>query len=144
MSDFWEVVLEIIGGVALGGTMKEPDIFKQYHADNTFARIIRRQIDCRLVLETEHTMAFHDAFPVAPVHVLIIPKGQYIMADDFFAGASDAEILDWRRVVAKVIELMDIKESGYRLICNAGADGGQVIPHFHMHVLGKKPFGPMV
>ena len=123
--------------------MNQPD-FNQYHTDNIFARMIRKEMDCRLVAETEHTMAFHDAFPVAPVHVLIIPKGQYIKADDFFFAASDAEILDWRRVVAKVIDIMNIKESGYRLICNAGADGGQVIPHFHMHVLGKKSFGPMV
>ena len=117
--------------------------FDQYHTDNIFARMIRKELDCRLVLETEHTMAFHDAFPVAPVHVLIIPKGKYIKADDFFGDASDDEILDWRRVVAKVIDIMDLKESGYRLVCNAGADAGQVIPHFHMHVLGKQPLGPM-
>ncbi len=123
--------------------MNEPDIFKHYNTDNTFSRIIRRQIDCRLILETEHTMAFHDAFPVAPVHGLIIPKGQYITADDFFACASDVEILDWRCVIAKVIHILDIKESGYRLVCNARRDGGQVVPHFHMHVLGKKPCGPM-
>ncbi len=124
--------------------MKSPDMFNQYQTDNIFARMIRGQLECRLILETEHTMAFHDAFPVAPVHVLIIPKGQYITADDFFSQATDMEILDWRLVVAKVIDIMDIKESGYRLVCNARTDGGQVVPHFHMHVLGKISCGSMV
>jgi histidine triad (HIT) family protein len=124
--------------------MKNPDIFKQYQTKNIFARIIRGQMECRLILETEHTMAFHDVFPVAPVHVLIIPKGKYIAADDFFSCAPDVEILDWRCVVAKVIDIMDIKESGYRLVCNSRVDGGQVIPHFHMHVLGKKQFGTLL
>lgn len=123
--------------------MKTVQNFTEYDHNNIFARIICKELQCQIVMETEHTLAFYDAFPVAPVHVLIIPKGKYITAGDFFAFATDAEILDWRRVVTEVIDKVDVKESGYRLVCNSGVDGGQVVPHFHMHLLGKKPLGPL-
>jgi len=121
-------------------SMTKENIFTKYDENNIFARILRTELDCKKVLETPHTLAFHDAFPLAPVHVLIIPKGAYITADDFFEHASADEILDWSRAIAQVVRIMDISESGYRLVMNARKEGGQVVPHFHLHVLGKGNF----
>ena len=63
-----------------------------YDDQNIFARILRGELPCRKVLETEHSLAFHDINPLSPVHVLVIPKGPYVSWDDFTARASEAEI----------------------------------------------------
>ena len=73
-----------------------------YDEQNVFARILRGEIPNKTVLETEHTLAFHDIRPLAPVHVLVIPKGAYVTFDHFAAEASDAEIVDFTRVVARL------------------------------------------
>jgi histidine triad (HIT) family protein len=116
-----------------------------YDYQNVFARILRKELPCKQVLETPHTLAFHDVFPLAPVHVLVIPKGAYITADDFFQQAAAEELLDWAASIHRVIDVLGLKESGgYRLITNAGVNGGQIVPHFHMHVLGGEALPAMM
>ena len=73
-----------------------------YDDQNIFARILRGEIPNKTVLETEHTLAFHDIRAQAPVHVLVIPKGRYVTYDHFAAEASDAEIADFTRVVGRL------------------------------------------
>jgi histidine triad (HIT) family protein len=118
-------------------------IITPYDHDNIFARILRKEMACNIVLETQHSLAFHDIFPTAPVHILIIPKGFYTTADDFFTHAKPDEIMDWAKTLSRVIACMDLVSTGYRLVTNAGKDGGQLIPHFHMHLLGKRPLTTM-
>lgn len=113
-----------------------------YDAQNIFARILRQELPCQRVMESTHTLAFYDIAPVAPLHILLIPKGAYINAEDFYQRASEAEILDWSRTLAQVIAQIDLS-SGYRLVSNAGRDGGQVVPHFHTHILGGRALGSM-
>jgi len=115
-----------------------------YDDQNIFAKILRGEIPCDKVLETDHSLAFNDISPARPVHVLVIPKGAYISSDDFTAKASDAEIADFWRAVGEVARMKGVEKSGYRLIANAGEDGHQEVPHFHMHVLGGAPAGPML
>ncbi len=115
-----------------------------YDDQNIFARILRGEIPCDKVLETDHSLAFNDISPARPVHVLVIPKGAYVSSDDFTAKASDAEIADFWRAVGEVARMKGVEKSGYRLIANAGEDGHQEVPHFHMHVLGGAPAGPML
>jgi histidine triad (HIT) family protein len=115
-----------------------------YDDQNIFAKILRGEIPCDKVLETDHSLAFNDISPARPVHVLVIPKGPYVSADDFTAKASDAEIADFWRAVGEVARMRGVEKSGYRLIANAGEDGHQEVPHFHMHVLGGAPAGPML
>ncbi|WP_134680731.1 histidine triad nucleotide-binding protein [Paracoccus ravus] len=118
-----------------------------YDDTNIFARILRGEIPNRTVLETEHTLAFHDIMPKAPVHVLLIPKGAYVSYDDFAANASDAEILDFTRAVARLTRELGVdldKGQGYRAITNAGEHGVQEVPHFHLHILGGRNIGRMV
>jgi histidine triad (HIT) family protein len=89
-------------------------------------------------------LAFNDINPRCPVHVLVIPKGQYVGHDDFAANASDSEIAGFTRAVAAIAQERGINDSGYRLIVNTGADGGQEVPHYHVHIIGGAPVGPMV
>ena len=73
-----------------------------YDPSNIFARILRGEIPCRKVYEDEWALAFHDINPLAPVHVLVIPKGPYVSMADFSAEASDAEIAGFLRAVGTV------------------------------------------
>ena len=119
-----------------------------YDADNIFAKILRGEIPNKTVLETEHSLAFEDIQPGAPVHVLVIPKGPYVCYDHFAAEASEAEIVDFTRAVGKVCELSGVQPnaggSGFRLIANTGPDGLQEVPHLHVHVLGGRHLGRML
>jgi histidine triad (HIT) family protein len=118
-----------------------------YDDTNIFARILRGEIPNKTVLETEHTLAFHDINPSAPVHVLVIPKGPYVSFDHFAAVATDAEIVDFHRACAKVCVQTGVAlevGQGFRAITNAGAHGVQEVPHYHLHILGGRPMGRMV
>lgn len=115
-----------------------------YDDDNIFAKILRGEIPCDKVHETEHALAFRDINPQAPVHVLVIPKGRYVSMDDFSASASDAEIADFTRAVGEVARMMNVVESGYRILANHGDDGHQEVPHLHIHVFGGKNLGRMI
>jgi len=115
-----------------------------YDPDNIFAQILRGKIPCDKVYENDHALAFRDINPQAPVHVLIIPKGSYVSSTDFSANASPAEIAGFMRAVNAVAEEQGVAEDGYRLIANAGVDGLQEVPHFHMHLLGGRPLGRML
>lgn len=115
-----------------------------YDDSNIFARILRGEIPSKKIYEDDHVLAFHDAFPKAPVHALIIPKGKYLNIDDFNVNASDAEILALARAIPKVVKELGLSENGFRTIANTGSHGGQEVPHFHLHILGGKNIGPMI
>ena len=115
-----------------------------YDDSNIFARILRGELPCKKVLETEHSLAFHDINPLAPIHVLVIPKGAYVSWDDFSAKASDAEIADFARLVGAVAKQTGASAQGYRLLANTGKRGGQEVPHLHVHLFGGAPLGPML
>ncbi|MBU6397140.1 MAG: HIT domain-containing protein [Rhodospirillales bacterium] len=112
-----------------------------YDNDNIFAKILRGEIPAQKIYEDEYTLAFPDINPQAPVHVLIIPKGQYVSAADFGATASSAEITGFYRALSAVAKMLNIEETGYRIICNAGPDSHQLVPHFHAHILGGRKMG---
>lgn len=115
-----------------------------YDPNNIFARILRGEIPCDKVFEDAHALAFKDIRPQAPVHVLIIPKGAYVSSSDFSAKASAEEIAGFTRAIHAVAEKMGVLDAGYRLIANSGANGLQEVPHFHVHLLGGRPLGPML
>ena len=115
-----------------------------YDDDNIFAKILRSEIPCDKVHETEHSLAFRDINPQTPVHVLVIPKGKYVSMDDFSANAPDAEQADFMRAVGAVARMEGIVENGYRVLSNIGRDGHQEVPHLHMHVFGGKNLGRMI
>jgi histidine triad (HIT) family protein len=115
-----------------------------YDNQNIFAKILRGEIPNSTVLETDHTLAFRDIQPQAPVHVLVIPKGPYVCYDHFVLEASDAEIVDFNRAVGEVVKAEGLQAGGYRIISNAGEAGVQEVPHLHIHVLGGRALGRML
>lgn len=115
-----------------------------YDAQNIFARILRGEIPCRKIYENDFALAFHDLHPRAPVHALVIPKGPYISFLDFSMQASPEEIVGFFRAATTVASLLHLEKSGCRILSNHGADGGQEVPHFHLHIFGGGPLGPML
>ncbi len=115
-----------------------------YDKENVFAKIIAGDIPCDKVYEDEHVLAFRDIVPRAPVHVLVIPKGEYVSFDDFSEKASDAEITAYMRAIGRIARELGVHESGYRLLSNHGHDGHQEVPHLHVHILGGKRLGVML
>jgi len=115
-----------------------------YDESNIFARILRGEIPARKVYEDEYALAFHDITPKAPVHVLVLPKGEFETLHDFGANASPELAAGLWNAVAKVAELTGIAKTGYRTIINTGPDGGQEVGHVHIHILGGRPIGRMV
>ena len=115
-----------------------------YDDQNIFAKILRGEIPNRTVYEDEWALAFHDIYPQAPLHVLVIPRGAYVSWDDFSARASAEEIAGFVRAVGHVAREAGLVEPGYRLLANIGQDGHQEVPHLHVHLFGGRPLGPML
>ncbi|MFO1107494.1 MAG: HIT domain-containing protein [Amaricoccus sp.] len=119
----------------------------QYDDQNIFARILRGEIPNQTVAETEHSLAFRDIRPQAPLHVLVIPKGAYVNFDHFGAAASAEEIVDFTRLVARLSAELGVAPdagAGYRLIANSGDHAHQEVPHMHVHILAGRPLGAML
>ena len=120
----------------------------KYNEENIFAKILRKEIPNDTVIETDFSLAFKDINPVAPVHILVIPKGPYVNYDHFVSNASNEEILDFNNTVKEVIKKFDLDPvrngNGYRLIANTGLNGVQEVPHLHFHILGGRNMGFMV
>jgi len=115
-----------------------------YDKNNVFAKIIRKEIPSKIIYEDDEIMAFHDISGSAPVHVLVVPKGEYISFDDFSVVA-DAEFVG--RFFAKVRNIandLGVAKTGYRILANHGADASQTVPHFHVHILGGTKLGGLV
>jgi histidine triad (HIT) family protein len=119
-----------------------------YDDQNIFAKILRAEIACTKVFETEHTLAFNDISEQAPHHVLVIPKGPYVCYDHFAAKASDAEIIDYTRAIGAICKQLGLEPGdggdGYRLIANSGNDAVQEVMHLHVHILAGRMLGRML
>jgi len=120
------------------------DATQPYDDGNIFARILRGELPSRKVYEDEHVLAFHDINPLAPTHILVIPKGPYVSWDDFSAKASDLEIAGFVRASGRIAREAGLVEGGYRLLANSGANSGQEVPHLHLHIFAGRPLGPML
>lgn len=106
-----------------------------------FGKIIRGELPCKKVFENEHIIAFWDIAPVAPVHILIVPKKE--IKNLQAAKDEDAKLLGEVMMVARQIaDELDVEE-GYRLLTNVGPDAGQVIYHLHFHLIGGRRLGPL-
>ena len=119
-----------------------------YDQNNIFAKILRGEIPCDKIYESDHALAFKDIHPQAKVHVLVIPKGAYVNMDDFSQNASSEEITGLIRALGEVTKIVGVSQcssgKGYRYIGNNGPDGGQEVPHLHFHIVGGEPLGRMV
>ena len=120
------------------------DATQPYDDNNIFARILRGEVASNKVYEDEHAFAFHDIHPLAPTHVLVIPKGAYVSWDDFSDRAPDEEIAGFVRAVGKIAREAGLVDSGYRLLANTGLNSGQEVPHLHVHIFAGRALGPML
>lgn len=120
------------------------DPTQPYDESNIFARILRDELPSKTVYEDDHVLAFRDINPLAPTHILVIPKGPYVSWDDFSEKASDAEIGAFVRAVGKIARDENLVGQGYRVLANVGLNSGQEVPHLHAHIFGGRPLGPML
>jgi diadenosine tetraphosphate (Ap4A) HIT family hydrolase len=115
-----------------------------YSQDNIFAKIIRGEIPAKKVYEDEKVLAFHDISQAAPIHVLVIPKGEYLDFHAFASQASSQDVSHFFKKVSEIATLLEADKTGYRLISNIGSDSHQTVPHFHVHILAGKKLGPLL
>jgi histidine triad (HIT) family protein len=115
-----------------------------YDEGNAFAKILKGQLTCDKVYDDESVLAFYDKYPNAPVHLLVIPKKQYVSFDDFINNSSSEEVVHFFKIIREITHKYDLEKTGYRLVTNHGKHGEQVVPHFHFHILGGKHLGKQV
>lgn len=120
------------------------DATQPYDDSNIFARILRGELPADKVYEDEHVLAFRDINPLAPSHILVIPKGAYVSWDDFSAKASDSEIAGFVRAIGEIARDAGLVEPGYRVLANVGPHSGQEVAHLHAHIFAGRPLGPML
>jgi len=97
-----------------------------------FCKIVDGEIPANIEAENEDFLAFHDLYPKAPIHILIIPKKHF----DCFQDVTPETMAGLTSFTQEVAKKVGIAETGYRLITNNGNDGGQEVHHLHFHLLG--------
>ena len=119
-----------------------------YDKNNVFAKILRGEIPCKKVYENQYVLAFHDVNPQKKIHVLVIPKGEYVNLDDFSSMASEKEIIGLIQGINEVAKIMgvsyQVQGKGYRTLTNVGENGRQEVPHLHFHIFGGEKLGKMI
>lgn len=108
--------------------------------DTIFGKIIRKEIPASIVYEDDELLAFRDINPVAPVHILLIPKKPIVSLAT--ATSDDSQLLGRMMVVAaQIAKTEGLNESGYRVVTNSGANAGQSVFHLHLHIIGGRSLG---
>ncbi|MBD1880175.1 histidine triad nucleotide-binding protein [Coleofasciculus sp. FACHB-T130] len=102
--------------------------------ETIFSKIIRREIPADIVYEDDLALAFKDIQPQAPVHILVIPKQPIRQLAD--ADSQDRDLLGHLLLIVKNVAEKAGLDNGYRVVINTGSDGGQTVPHLHLHILG--------
>jgi histidine triad (HIT) family protein len=106
-----------------------------YDPNNIFARILRKEISCIPLYEDDQVLAFNDINPKAANHILVIPKGEFVDFYDFVTNASPEVVSHFYRVAGQIAEHHGMNQKGFRVVANIGPNGGQEVPHFHIHLL---------
>lgn len=105
-----------------------------------FKKIIDKEIPASIVYEDDKILAFHDISPIAPVHIIIIPKKEIVNLNDM--REEDINLIGQiQLVISKLAKEFNIDKSGYRVITNIGEDGGQTVSHLHYHLIGGRKLG---
>ncbi len=119
-----------------------------YDKNNVFAKILRGEIPCKKAYENQYVLAFHDVNPQKKIHVLVIPKGEYVNLDDFASKASEKEIVGLIKGINDVAKIMGVSDQvqgkGYRTLTNIGENGRQEVQHLHFHIFGGEKLGKMI
>ena len=119
----------------------------KYDENNVFAKILKGEIPCNKIYEDDFVLSFYDINPQKKIHALVIPKGKYVDLDDFSLNASSEEMVGLIKginIVAKKLGISTEVGQGYRVLANISNDGGQEVPHLHVHLFGGEKVGKMV
>ncbi|MGL5089180.1 MAG: histidine triad nucleotide-binding protein [Fusobacteriaceae bacterium] len=108
-----------------------------------FTKIINKEIPASIVFENDKVIAFKDINPIAPIHILVVPKKEIPTLNDITAEDSDYLIAMYL-AIKDITKSLNISENGYRVITNCNSHGGQEVFHLHFHLLGGKNLGPML
>lgn len=111
--------------------------------DCLFCKIIKKEIPSKVVYEDDAVLAFRDINPVAPVHILVIPK-KHIGSLVELTNEDEAIVGKIYTIINKIAKQEGIAEKGFRVIVNCGEDGGQEVKHLHFHLLGGKKLGTKI
>ena len=109
--------------------------------DCIFCKIINKEIHTDIVYENDFVIAFNDIHPVAPVHVLIMPK-QHIANANEITLENSSVLNNIFLAIKEIAKITGVEDTGYRVITNCGSDAGQIVHHLHFHILGGKSLGP--
>ena len=107
----------------------------RYDNENIFAKILRSEIPCDKIYEDEYILSFKDIKPQAKIHVLIIPKEQYLDIADFLQSANAKYQTNFWASVNTIIDNLNLRDRGFQIKTHKGKDGGQEVFHFHLHLL---------
>jgi len=113
-----------------------------YNTENIFAKIISGELPSSKIYEDDHMIAIKDINPVAPVHVLAIPKGNYKDFADFVTKSTPLEVAHFFKSISKIANDLSLQE--YRIVSNNGSSAGQTVFHFHVHIIGGSNFSNLV
>lgn len=108
---------------------------EKYNDDNVFAKILRGDLPTKKVFENDELLCFCDQNPVSRIHVLIIPKGKYINYTDFVSNAPADFVARFFKTIPEIAKQLGVNE--YRIVSNCGESAGQIIFHFHVHLIAK-------
>jgi histidine triad (HIT) family protein len=108
--------------------------------DCVFCNIVNKTIQSQILFENENLIVIKDILPKAPVHLLIIPK-THLLSINHIGSEHQALAGEMIFLAKQMAEKFGVAETGYKLVFNVGRDGGQVIPHLHLHLLGGKKLG---
>jgi len=111
--------------------------------DCIFCRIIKKEIPSNIVYEDDEILAFRDINPVAPVHILVIPK-KHISSVIELTEEDALLIGKIYTAINEITKMEKIDQKGFRVIVNCGEDGGQEVKHLHFHILGGKKLGTKI
>ena len=111
--------------------------------DCIFCKIINKQIPSTIVYEDEEILAFKDIHPIAPVHILVIPK-KHVKSIMELQQVDEKTIGKIYSVIKQIAIEQNIAEEGFRVIVNCGENGGQEVGHIHFHLIGGKKLGTKI
>ena len=111
---------------------------KKYDENNVFYKILKKELPANVVYEDDKILAFNDISPKAPIHILVIPKGKFISFDDFVVKSSNEEVSYFFKKVQEIAQSQGLSDKAYRIVGNCGEEAGQIVPHFHIHLMGYK------
>ena len=108
---------------------------KKYDNSNVFYKIIHKELPATIVYEDDKILAFNDISPKAPIHILVVPKGEFVCFDDFVEKSSNDDVANFFKTVQKIAKDNGLSETSYRIVGNCGEEAGQIVPHFHIHLI---------